>query len=148
MTATADSALRRLQSASLDDSSLIDSLTSLVLGSTAVPGAAGAAATGAAAEAPVNEALTKRSAASVAVRLRALSYLSKSRGAANRFPGTLQAIFTSVFGTDATPKLQQVGVAGGAGGARMHAYACSSAHAPAPTLQRPHPATAWRRCHR
>ena len=90
-----ESTLRRLQAADLDQPALIDSLTALVLGNAAAPSAAPngaiAAAGGAAAASGATDPLTSRSAASTAVRLRALGYLHKSVGAASRFPGTLQA---------------------------------------------------------
>ena len=75
----AETTLRRLQAAaSLDDPALIDALISLILGAQPTPGA------------PSPDPLTSRSAASVAVRLQALSYLQRSVAAASRFPGTMQ----------------------------------------------------------
>lgn len=51
----------------------------------------------------------ERLAAAVAVRVRALWYLSRSVAAASHFPGVVQATFHSIFGEDATPKLRQAG---------------------------------------
>ena len=50
----------------------------------------------------------KRSAASVAVQLRAASLLQKSVAAANRFPGIVQVVFTAIFG-GGPPKLVEAG---------------------------------------
>ena len=91
-----------MQLEDLDSPALVDALTQLVLG-------AQSAADTAQPSAPAGDALTSRSAASVAVRLRALTYLQRSVGAANRFPGTLQATFHCIFGPDASPKLQVAG---------------------------------------
>ena len=129
----ADAAIRKRQNANLDDPLLVDALLALVLGAKpAAPGQAAAAAADA-------DPLTGRTATSTPVRLRALSLLARSMGAASRFPGTLQvrtsdwlwsgfdglrvallahrklsrtlqAIFHSLFGTDATPKLQVAGL--------------------------------------
>ena len=102
----ADGALRRLQAADLEQLPLVDGLTALVLGTTAQPAASSASSS----SPPKQEdPLTQRSAAAVAVRLKAIQYLTKSQAACNRFPGTLQAIFSALFGTDATPKLQIAG---------------------------------------
>ena len=94
---TADAALRALQHADLDEIGLIDALTNLVVGDTP------------AGPAPADSAQMTRSPAPVAVRLRALSYLHRSVGAASRFPGTHRAVLHCIFGGDATPKLQQAG---------------------------------------
>ena len=112
--AFAETALRRLKEESLEEPRLVDGLTALVLGTiTASPAAAAKvgspSASTAGASASVDDPMTSRTAASVAVRLKALGYLHKSKAAANRFPGTLQAIFHSIFGSDATPRLQQAG---------------------------------------
>ena len=80
----ADAAIRKRQNANLDDPLLVDALLALVLGAKpAAPGQAAAAAADA-------DPLTGRTATSTPVRLRALSLLARSMGAASRFPGTLQ----------------------------------------------------------
>ena len=112
--AFAETALRRLKEESLEEPRLVDGLTALVLGTISASPAAAAkvgspSASTAGASASVDDPMTSRTAASVAVRLKALGYLHKSKAAANRFPGTLQAIFHSIFGSDATPRLQQAG---------------------------------------
>ena len=135
VSSAAEAMLRKLQGAEdLEEPRLVDALTGLVLG-TATPAvtaaaasactstatatsAAAAAATSptataaaaaAAAASAIQDPLTSRSAASVAVRLAALTLLNRSQCAASRFPGTLKAIVHCVFGGDATPKLQQSG---------------------------------------
>jgi len=95
----ADGALRKRQEANLDEPSLIDSLLSLVLGAQPTRSTASE-----------SDPVHGRTAASTAVRLRAIGLLCRSVGAANRFPGTIQAIFHSVFGSETTPKLQLAGL--------------------------------------
>ena len=96
----------------VDEPLLIDSLLGLVLGAAPArpgqPGGAGAGATGASPS--DGDPVHGRTVASAAVRLRALGLLARSVGAASRFPGTIQAIFHSVFGSDATPELQLAGL--------------------------------------
>jgi hypothetical protein len=100
----ADGALRKRQEANLDEPSLIDSLLSLVLGaqptrSSAQPAAASRPCSRERAHhgappfptaASESDPVHGRTAASTAVRLRAIGLLCRSVGAANRFPGTIQ----------------------------------------------------------
>jgi hypothetical protein len=95
---------RSPQEANLDEPSLIDSLLSLVLGaqpsrSSAQPAAASRPCSHASAHhgaspfptaASESDPVHGRTAASTAVRLRAIGLLCRSVGAANRFPGTIQ----------------------------------------------------------
>ena len=129
-----------MHAADLETPKLVDALTGLVLGTIAAPKPAPTAAVaggsptaaGGNASSPTataanatEEALQQRSAAAVGVRLKAVGYLSKSKAACARFPGTLQAVFHCIFGGDATPKLQL-------GGVQLAQWVV--AHAPAPLL--------------
>uniref|UniRef100_A0A7S4BN83 Non-specific serine/threonine protein kinase n=2 Tax=Chrysotila carterae TaxID=13221 RepID=A0A7S4BN83_CHRCT len=97
----AEGLLRKLGKVDIDSASVIDALCALVLGE--LPGAAGTAGAGA------TDPQTQRRAASVAVRVKAIGYLSRSVAAASHFPATLQAVFHAIFGADSTPKLQEAG---------------------------------------